>query len=59
MGHVGTLEGFVFVFDKGDKWPPEFSQQGFPGFFVTRDGIQFVFKVGGEIVIDITGEMFG
>ena len=37
---------------------PEVLHQWYPVFFPTRDGIQFILQSGGEIVVDVLGEMF-
>ena len=47
------------VVDLRLEWLPELLQQRNPVLFAARDGIEGVLEPGGEVVVDIGGEVLG
>ena len=56
---IGAINTFDLVVDLRLERGPELLQQRHPFFFATADRIQFVFELGGEVVVDVAGEMAG
>ncbi|MNV27402.1 hypothetical protein D3C71_1185510 [compost metagenome] len=56
---LGTVDRFLLVFDQFLERAPEARHQRNPLFLAARDGIELVFQLGGEVVVDVLGEVAG
>ncbi len=56
-GRLGTVDGFVLLFDQFLERRPEALHQRHPVFLATADRIEFVFELRGEVVVDVAGEV--